>query len=189
MIQPRKTLDDYLDVIQEKYPLIPKDSLRKIIKYGWSSLYNHLAYGGDVYLQDRKRSSYIGVVYTDKSKQCIHYIQNIIKKMRIFYTRRRVEFDGYYYFCVNEDIGKEIQKAIEDKQQTFDLKLNIYKLKDEANLHNLRETYVFRVKVDSYKGFMHSVDQLHLDDIELLTIREPLTASDIFVSKTKYEYI
>jgi uncharacterized protein (DUF433 family) len=45
-----KTINDYFEILYAKYPNVPKEDIRRILKYGWKSLYLHNSYGGDIFI-------------------------------------------------------------------------------------------------------------------------------------------
>ena len=47
-----KTINDYFEEMYAKYPDVPKEDIRRIVTFGWKSLYLHNSYGGDTFIQD-----------------------------------------------------------------------------------------------------------------------------------------
>jgi hypothetical protein len=58
-------IDDYVDKVAEKFPTIPKKSIRKILEYGSRSFYANTYYGGDVLLKSPYFTLYCGRVFKD----------------------------------------------------------------------------------------------------------------------------
>lgn len=60
-----KTFDDYVDKIAERFPTIPKKSIRKIVEFGSRSFYAHNYYGCDILLKAPYFTLYCGRIFTD----------------------------------------------------------------------------------------------------------------------------
>ena len=50
-----KTIQDYYEQISQEYPNIPLSDIKRILQYGWKSLYLHNSYGGDVLLRRKDK--------------------------------------------------------------------------------------------------------------------------------------
>ena len=55
-------IDDYVDKVAEKFPTIPKKSIRRIIEFGSRSFYANTYYGGDILLKSPYFTLYCGKV-------------------------------------------------------------------------------------------------------------------------------
>jgi hypothetical protein len=55
-----KTIKDYYDIICSKFPNVPKEDIKRILNYGWKSLYLHNSYGGDTFIKGNGLWCYIG---------------------------------------------------------------------------------------------------------------------------------
>ena len=49
----QKTIQDYYEAVCQEYPDIPESDIKRILNFGFKSLYLHNSYGGDV-LVNRK---------------------------------------------------------------------------------------------------------------------------------------
>ena len=98
-----KTLKDYYDAIQAKFPKIPATDLHKILNFGWKSLYLINSYGGDVLIKDSGFWFYIGELRTDSLAHFEYYKKKLRNKIRVMYNRKKIPWDGYYYFGLSEE--------------------------------------------------------------------------------------
>ena len=98
-----KTIDDYVERLKEKYPLISEKDIRRIIKFGWRSIYLSNIFGGDVCLKDNNVWMYIGYLRRDSLQHFKYYVRKLALKLRILYKRKKIKWDGYYYFALRDD--------------------------------------------------------------------------------------
>lgn len=111
----QKTIQDYYDQICEEYPNIPRQDIKRILQYGWKSLYLHNSYGGDTLINRNGFWFYCGQLMNDSLKYFEYYKKKMRIKLRIMYKRKRVPWDGYYYFALtqnqyNEYLGQKIKE-------------------------------------------------------------------------------
>lgn len=59
------TCDKYYDKVLERFPLLTKKQVEKIIKHGLCSVYLLNLYGGDVLLRHPKYVMYFGKLFND----------------------------------------------------------------------------------------------------------------------------
>ena len=50
---------DYIDTIHDKFPLVPKEDIKKILSFGLKSIYLHNMYGADTIIQDKAKNKYL----------------------------------------------------------------------------------------------------------------------------------
>jgi hypothetical protein len=94
----------------EMYPTIPKEDIRRILQYGWKSLYLHNSYGGDVLLKRRDFWFYSGSLMKSSLKWFNYYIRKMIVKLRVMYKRKQISWNGYYYFALTKNQYEEYLK-------------------------------------------------------------------------------
>jgi hypothetical protein len=100
MIQ--KTIQDYYEQIYDEYPSISKSDIKRILQYGWKSLYLHCSYGGDVLLNRLGFWFYCGRLMNNSIKWFEYYKKKMIIKLRIMYKRKQIKWNGYYYFALSK---------------------------------------------------------------------------------------
>lgn len=188
-----KTIKDYYEIIQEKFPRIPITDLKKILNYGWKSLYLVNSYGGDSLVQDYTFWFYIGSLYRDSIKHFDYYKMKLCNKFRVMYNRHKIPWDGYYYFALTEtqyrDYKNKLNKRGRPKTKFTFEKLFLYKLYDECSVARSGYKYLFKVKYPIDLGFKIYNEKITLKNIQFIKEREPLKFEDILVFNNEYSYI
>jgi hypothetical protein len=85
-----KTIHDYYTQVQAKFPEIDMKDIKRILNFGWKSLYLSNTYGGDVYLRDNDLWCYIGSLRKNSLYHFNYYIHKLSKKLRILYKRKNI---------------------------------------------------------------------------------------------------
>ena len=122
-----------------------------------------------------------------------YYARKMKIKLRIFYKRYKIEWNGYYYFALTK---KQYEDYLSQKnsrgrpRKIFKFgKVVLYKIYDECSIMEHAKVALFRVKMKYDKGFTIYEDNYITGDSELIEVREPLKFEDILLSKYNYQYI
>lgn len=188
-----KSIQDYYEQMYEMYPTIPKEDIRRILQYGWKSLYLHNSYGGDVLLKRRDFWFYSGSLMKSSLKWFNYYIRKMIVKLRVMYKRKQISWNGYYYFALTKNQYEEYLKQKNRrgrprKNFTFS-KVYLYKIYDECNIAEYDHVAIFRIPMPMEFGMTHYKEELITDKAECILEREPLKFNDILLSVYDYEYV
>lgn len=97
-----KTVNDYVESVSAKFPDVDINDIKRICTYGFKSLYLHNSYGGDTLIKDNDLWCYIGNLTNDSVKHFNYYARKLAVKIRVLYKRKKVPWDGYYYFALTE---------------------------------------------------------------------------------------
>lgn len=185
-----KNINDYVDDLQQKYPGISKEDIKRILNFGWKSIYLANIYGGDVCLKDNKSWFYIGRLTKDSLKHFHYYIRKLITKLRILYKRKNIKWDGYYYFALRDDQYKYYLKQKNKRgrpKKYFEYgNVMLYKIRGECELRQFNCKYIFRVSYNIDIGYALLKKDYKTDQAELIEIREPMKFKDILTSNNKY---
>lgn len=185
-----KTYKDYLDDLQNLYPAVDKKDLEKIMNYQFRQLYLHNSYGGDTFIKDRDLWMYIGFLRTDSLSYFKYYIKKLARKIRILYKRKKIKWDGYYYFALTENQYQYYlqQKKQKGRPKTYYHMYNVFlfRIEDECKIREHNNKYIFRIKSPYDMGFLKVYRDIELKNPELIEIRNPLKFKDILVSNNKY---
>ena len=68
-----KTIQDYYEEMYKLYPNVPKSDIKKILQFGWKSLYLHNSYGGDTLIMQKGFWFYCGQLMNDSIKYFEYY--------------------------------------------------------------------------------------------------------------------
>lgn len=185
-------IKDYYEQIYHQFPLIPQKDVRTILSYCWKSLYLHNSYGGDVLLNDNDLWCYFGKLKGTALQHFIYYCRKLTIKLRILYKKKKIPWDGYYYFALNE---LQYQSYLQQNNKRgkprkyYDLQnFYMYKIQDECRIAEHSKKYIFRTKPLIPIKSKYFVSHFH-GTLELVDIREPLKFKDVLTRYNKYEFL
>lgn len=188
-----KKIQDYYEKMYEMYPDVSKSDIKRIVTYGWKMLYANNSYGADVLISTRKVWCYFGSLTKNSIAHYYYYIKKLIIKLRILYNKRRVQYDGYYYFALTNRQYEEYlaQKKSKGRPKKYFNYGNcmLFKILDECKLKDHNRKYIFRVKIPVEQGFKLYYPNYRTGDAELIIVRDPCKFKDILVENCKYELI
>lgn len=188
-----KTIKDYYEAMFAKFPQISQSDMKRILNFSWKSLYLHNSYGGDTFITDKDLWCYIGYLKCDSIKHFLYYIKKLTIKLRVLYKRKKIPWDGYYYFGLSES---SYQKYLSQKNKKGRSKkwfnygnVFMYQLLDECKIAEYAAKYIFRIPYISKINFKFYVPELTTDKAELIITREPLKFKDILVTNNDYNVL
>lgn len=186
-----KTITDYYEELYKRFPDVPKSDIKKIVIYGWKSLYKHNSYGGDVLVQFPGFWCYFGNLFRDPLKHFYYYLRKLIVKVKVKYKKNKTPWDGYYYFALNpsqyEEYFHTFRKKVGRRKKYFTFKnIVLYQILEECLLTEHQNKYIFRISMVSKVSYSFFMNSLKTDKAELIVSRDPLKFKDILVSNTKY---
>lgn len=188
-----KSIQDYYENMYELYPSLPKSDIKRILQYGWKSLYLHNSYGGDVLINRQGFWFYCGQLMGNSIKWFEYYKRKMRVKLRVLYKRKQIPWNGYYYFALSQNqyeeyMNQKNKRGRPKKRFTFN-KTVLYRIYDECNISESGKVAIFKVPMPLDLGFTTYKEQLTTDKAELVLLREPLKLEDILLSVYDYEYI
>lgn len=188
-----KTIQDYYKQIQTLYPSIPLSDIKRILQYGYKSLYLHNSYGGDVLINRKDFWFYVGHLTSDSLKYFNYYKNKMRVKLRILYKRKKINWDGYYYFALTKNqyqnyLNQKSKRGRPRKNFIFE-KIILYKIYDECYFYESNKVAIFKIPYLVDLGFSIYKEELKTDKSELILTRDPLTFQDVLLSTNKYQFI
>ena len=187
------TIKDYCDQIYQLFPDVPKSDIDKILSFTWKSLYLHNSYGGDTLISGKDFWCYIGNLKKNPLDHFFYYIRKLTIKLRVLYKRKKIEWDGYYYFALSDS---QYQRYVEQKKQRGRPRkyfkfgtVFIYQILDECKINEYYKKYIFRVPYITYIRNKYFVQNFITDKAELVLIRDSLKFKDILVHDNEYEFL
>lgn len=189
----QKTIQDFYEKMYEEYPTIPKEDIRRILQYGYKSLYLHNSYGGDVLINRLGFWFYCGSLTNNSVKHFHYYKRKMRVKLRVMYKRKHIPWDGFYYFALSEDqyneyLNQKNRRGRPKKKFKFS-KVVLYKIYDECNIAESGKVAIFKIPYVLEKNYTDYKEELVTDKAELVLKREPLTFEDILLSTYNYQFI
>lgn len=188
-----KTIQDYYELIFEKYPTISKRDIKRILQFGLKSLYLHNSYGGDVLINRNNFWFYCGQLMNNSLKYFNYYKRKMGVKLRVLFKRKKIEWDNYYYFGLNENqyneyLSQKQKRGRPRKNFTFS-KVFLYKIYDECNILESNSVAIFKIESVIDLGFKIYKEKLITDKAQLVCEKSPLKFDDILLSKYEYQFI
>ena len=188
-----KNIQDYYEIMYEKYPKVSKSDIKRILQFGWKQLYLYNSYGGDVLVNRDSFWFYCGTLMNDSIKFFNYYKRKMCVKLRTLYRLKKIKWDGYYYFALTksqyeEYLNKKNKKGRPRKKFTFE-NVRIYKIYDECNLMESGHIAIFRIPATADLGNSRFKKELNTENPECVLVREPLTFNDILLSIYDYQFI
>lgn len=188
-----KTINDYYDTICSMFPSIPKVDIERILKFCWKSLYLHNSYGGDTLLSGKDFWCYIGNLRKDSLQHFYYYIRKLTVKLRVLHKRKKLEWDGYYYFALSDSQYKAYQEQQNKRgrpRKYFNFgTVFLYQILDECKINEHYKRYIFKIPVITLLKQKQFVKQLISDSAQLILTREPLKFKDILIYDNEYEFL
>ncbi len=188
-----KTIKDYYQQIYDKFPLVPKQDINKILNFSWKSLYLHNSYGGDTLIADKDIWCYIGNLKKDSLDHFYYYIRKLTTKLRVLYRRKKITWDGYYYFALSDAqyqsyLSQKNKRGRPKKYFNFGT-VYLYQILDECKINEHYRRYIFRIPYISKLKIKQFTKDLVSDKAELLITRDPLKFKDILINDNEYEFL
>ena len=187
------TIKDYCDQIYQLFPDVPKSDIDKILSFAWKSLYLHNSYGGDTLISGKDFWCYIGNLKKNPLDHFFYYIRKLTIKLRVLYKRKKIEWDGYYYFALSDS---QYQRYVEQKKQRGRPRkyfkfgtVFIYQILDECKINEYYKRYIFRIPYITHLKGKYFISDLITDKAELILTRDPLKFKDILVYDNEYEFL
>ena len=188
-----KTINDYYENVRELWTRLLEKDIKRILNFGFKSLYLHNSYGGDTFIKDKDFLCYIGYLRNNSIAHYHYYIKKLIIKLRVLYKRRKIEWDGYYYFALRDDqydnyIKQKKKRGRPKKWFEYGL-IMLYKIKEECLISQHNCKYIFKVPYKSDIGIRSLQRNFISDCAELIETRQPLKLKDILVTNYKYQIL
>lgn len=188
-----KTIKDYYNQLYELFPDVPKEDIKRIVNFGWKSLYLHNSYGGDTFIQDKNIWCYIGKLSDNSLKWFHYYKRKLSLKIRILYRRKKIKWNGYYYFALtdkqyNEYINQKKKRGRPRKIFKFE-KIFLYQILNECEISESEKKYIFQIPYMTQLKYKFYISELITDKAELIITRDPLKFKDILVYENEYDFI
>lgn len=191
MIQ--KTINDYYEQLFAEFPDIPKKDIKRILQFGYKSLYLTNSYGCDVVVQRGNFRMFFGRLCKDALKHFIYYQKKLKNKLRVLYKRNKTVWDGYYYFSLSkqgyEDYKAQINKRGRKRKKFTFHNVILRKLYEECLAVDTWGVVIFRVPMLSDLGITINFPEFVSEKAEIVTERDHVKMKDIMPYYNEYKII
>lgn len=178
-----KYVKDYYESIQKKFPDVPLADIKRILNFGFKSLYLSNVYGGDVHIQDNNLWLYIGNLTKDSIKHFENYKRKLVIKLKVLNKRLKRPWDGYYYFGIPEKQQLQIESSKNKKgrpKKHFNYgTVILYQYLNECEIQESDKQFIYRVPFVSNIGNKLFMENFTSDKAELIIKRNPLKLTDL----------
>lgn len=185
-------VNDYVESVQKKFPGIKKSDIKRILNYMFKQIYLSNVYGGDVCLRNNDLWMYIGRLTKNSLYHYENYKVKQMIKIKVLNRRKKIPWDGYYYFALTENQQKlvDAQKKTKGRPKKHFLYGNVlmYKLLEECELGTSGGQYFYRVPSITYLGNKLYKENYVTDKAEFIKQQDPRKLVDILVTNKKYTY-
>lgn len=159
-------IGNYVEKIQERYPYLTKDEIKKILAYGLRQYAWVNKMHADVlicYKRDDPMVAHCGPLGSDSLK---HYHRFIVKnrmRERVLYYLKKEKWDGYYYIGLTEEEQKNLKKG---KIKTFK---NVYLTKLKKELYHIPFVkHIWKVPMIDDLGWRFFREEFKTDQAEYI---------------------
>lgn len=188
-----KTIKDYYEEMFAKFPQISQSDMKRILNFSWKSLYLHNSYGGDTFITDKDLWCYIGYLKRDSIEHFLYYIKKLTIKLRVLYKRKKIPWDGYYYFALSQRqydqfIGSKNKRGRPKKNFTFE-RIYLYQILDECKIQESSKQYIFRIPYIDTVKLKFYMPKITTSQAELIITRDSQKFKDILVYENDYDFL
>lgn len=168
-----KELDDYLDIIAEKYPHIPQKELKQVLEHGFNSFLLLNKNQADVQISDWRYWAYCGRRYKNHKARLFYNSLKARRKYRLLYKYANEKYDGSYYFGLTDEEWDTYKDKIFSKHRKK-VEFNnviLYKIKEECFLFKPNK-YFIKTHYPIDMGWFFKKDKLISTDFEYFAYRD-----------------
>lgn len=160
-----KTVKDYLEAVQEKFPFLCKDDIEAILDFGLRRYLQANRLHADVLIINRTKESMLvhcGRLGYDVLQHYKRWCTKWRMKERVLYKWGKQKWDGYYYIGLNEEQHRHIFR--QSKKKTF---TNVYLTKIKKELrHDKTIKHIWRIPYPLDCGYKFWIEKVITDKAE-----------------------
>lgn len=181
-------VNDYVDLVHEKFPELTRDEVKRIMIYGWKMIVQYVASGNDVNIRDKGFFFFIGRLMKNSLTNFDNYKYKLAKRISFMFKRTKSEWDGHYYFALTENQYIDYLKQNKKKYKIFK-NVMLYKLLEECKVYEGSHPYIFRLNEDKTYWMKKFYPEIKTKNAELIIQRDPLNMKELMTSNNKYKYL
>lgn len=184
----------YAKILHEKYPDIPLCDIRTCLNFGWRTYLSYILRGCDINIKTPKSVSLCGQLYTNPLLYVRNYRNKLVRKLRVLFLTRSIEWDGYYYFALNDtEFQKQYLSVVKNdepiqKNITFS-DVRLFMLKDECIISRWASMHLFRVPYVGTFGYKLFLPIYTPFEVEYMGNIPKKSLHDLLISTYNYDTI
>lgn len=167
--------EKYYKQVQERFPYLSITQIDKIVKYGLRSFFMTNHHGGDILLKSNYYTAYVGKLFRHPEIFWKYYRIKWAIKIRIKYCRKKLPFNGKYYFILSKEdyedkiLNQQKKKGRKRVKYTFD-ELYVFKIFEECAIH--KGDYIFELDYPTDIGFKKKLTNITISKFRLVSKRD-----------------
>ena len=173
------------------FPDVPSNEVKRVLRLGWRNFYIYNSYGCDVLVKGHTFAAYCGTYMKDSLKYFEYYKKKMSKRIRMLAIKKKLPWDGYYYFTRYKNQYQEYKDQINSrgrKRKYFKFKnVFMYKYKDDCMLKDSTASALFRIPVPLDMGIFWYQKEIVTDKAEFIEERKPYKMKDLLWNNYTYD--
>lgn len=143
-------INKYVHLLYLRHPELNIRDIDRFLKYGWRIYHQYINLGGDILIKNSGVFwAYTGRLMVDSLKYYKYYCNKLSVRIMTFYKRKKIKWDGYYYFMLTQpqyDNYLSQKKAKGRPRKWFKYgNIILYKVLDVCLLANTSKKYLFKI--------------------------------------------
>lgn len=161
-----KRVDDYVDLVQKKYPDISKQDIQKILRHGFIEFWRITKNFGDIFVHlNNYDKIYCGTLTSTKEQMRNYerYKKRILTRFRWCWKNGFRPISDTYYFCIYKPNCEILEETKKKRRRKVTFKnVTVWHIYEEAccNPNFLSDGLILKVSLPELKGFSKRFDEL-----------------------------
>lgn len=152
-----KTVNDYVDVMCERWPSMTREQILKILLHGFGKFFMHAS--DRHHFVFRSKRGVIACRYGNALKWYFETRYRTVRVLRWKYSYCKEEFDGHYYIGLTDGDWEKYKKKILNNESLTMSNIDLYKICEEC-IGCMRFKHFLKVYYPFDNGFKFTKDKL-----------------------------
>lgn len=181
-----KTIYDYIPQLKQHFPQYSEKEIKRLLLSMFTNILDFSRNNCKIYTRVNNQFSVnIGTNLNTEKFFKYNYLQRLQKSLKLLYKKKRIVWDNYYYFALNDYIYKYPRTGggyiLHD--------IILCKSLDFIETMNLQEAYLYKVKWDTDLGFCIHRKKMVVFKPQLIKFKPKTPFKDLMVSNRRYELL
>ena len=141
-----KTIDDYVDIVQKRYPFVKREEVRRIAVYGFGQFNWFARRGYDVIIKNWRYCLSMQTRFWTDQEQRWHATRQKTKSCRLRHRFSKEKYEGCYYIGISRYLFSKYKSDLlnPDKPEITFKNVKLFKCKEECFS---QKKYMYFIKV------------------------------------------